>query len=146
MTARPYWKGFLRFSLVSVPVSAVTANASGRGEIHLNLLHGECHSRIKYMKTCPIHGEVPNDESVSGYEYSKGQYVIVDPDEIDKIRPENERAINIEAFVELDAIDPMYFAGKTYYLLPDGVAGEKPFGLLYEAMTKLSRNAVAQVV
>ena len=80
MAARPYWKGFLRFSLVSVPVYGVTANASGRGEIHLNLLHRECHSRIKYKKTCPIHGDVPNDEIVSGYEYSKDQYVIVDPE------------------------------------------------------------------
>jgi DNA end-binding protein Ku len=146
MAARPYWKGFLRFSLVSVPVYAVTANASGRGEIHLNQLHRECHSRIRYKKTCPIHGEVPNDEIVSGYEYSKDQYVIVDPEEVDKIRPENERGINIESFVKSDVIDPMYFAGKTYYLLPDGLAGEKPFGLLHEAMTKLGRSAVAEVV
>jgi DNA end-binding protein Ku len=146
MAARPYWKGFLRFGLVSVPVSAVTASKSGHGEVHLNMLHSECHSRIKYKKTCPIHGEVPNDEIVTGYEYSKGQYVIVDPDDVEKIRPANERAINVESFVKPDAVDPIYLAGKTYYLLPDGPAGEKPFGLLHEAMTKLDRNAVAEVV
>lgn len=65
---RSTWKGFLRLSLVSVPVRAYTVSAAGGGVISLNQLHASCHSRIRYRKTCPIHGEVPNDEIVSGYD------------------------------------------------------------------------------
>ena len=97
MPARSSWKGFLKLSLVSVPVKAYTATSSGGGEVRLNQLHAECHSRINYKKTCPIHGEVPNDQIVSGYEYSKGQYVVVDPEDIEKLRSEDEKAINIDS-------------------------------------------------
>jgi hypothetical protein len=83
MALRPAWKGFLKLSLVSVPVKAYTATSSSGTEIKLNQLHAECNSRINYKKTCPIHGEVSGDQIVSGYEYSKGQYVIVDTDELD---------------------------------------------------------------
>ena len=77
MAARSTWKGYLKLSLVSVPVKAYTSTSSGGGEIRLNQLHAECHSRINYKKTCPIHGEVPADQIVSGYEYAKDQYVII---------------------------------------------------------------------
>src|SRR5947209_12151689 len=116
MAPRSTWKGFLRINLVSVPVKAYTATASGGGEVRLNQLHKECHSRINYKKTCPIHGEVPNDEIVSGYEYSKGQYVVVDTAELDKLRTEDDKAIKIDTFVAPDAVDPVYYTGKTYYL------------------------------
>ena len=79
MAPRSSWKGFIKLSLVSVPVKAYTASQSG-ADIRLNQLHAECHSRIKYQKTCPVHGEVSNDEIVSGYEFAKGQYVVVVPD------------------------------------------------------------------
>src|SRR3954462_2533912 len=102
MAARSTWKGYLKLSLVSVPVKAYTAASSG-GEIRLNQLHNSCHSRINYKKTCPIHGEIPNDEIVSGYEYSKDQYVIIDTDELDKLRSEDDKAVKIEAFIKPDA-------------------------------------------
>jgi DNA end-binding protein Ku len=86
MAATPNWKGFVKVSLVAFPVKAYTATASGGGRIQLNQLHSQCNSRIQYKKTCPIHGEVPNTDIVSGYEYTKGQYVVVDPNEIDKMR------------------------------------------------------------
>src|SRR6516165_4972582 len=127
MAGRPLWKGFIKFNLVTVPVGAYSATARGEGEIHFNQLHSECHSRIKYKKTCPVHGEVPNDEIVSGYEYSKGQYVVVDPDELDKLRSADEKGITIQAFVKPDAIDPIYFSGKTYYLTPEGPVAQKPY-------------------
>jgi len=146
MPARSSWKGFLKLSLVSVPVKAYTATASGGGEVRLNQLHAECHSRINYKKTCPIHGEVSNDQIVSGYEYSKGQYVVVDPEDIEKLRSEDEKAINIDAFVPPDALDPTYFSGKSYYLIPDGPVGQKPYALLVQGMAELKRNAVARVV
>jgi len=146
MAARSSWKGFLKLSLVSVPVKAYTAAASSGGEIHLNQLHAECHSRINYKKTCPIHGEVPNDQIVSGYEYSKGQYVIVDTAELDKLRSEDEKAINIDVFIKPGELDPMYSNGKSYYLIPDGPVGQKPYAVLHDAMIEQNRQAIAQVV
>jgi DNA end-binding protein Ku len=146
MAARSSWKGFLKLSLVSVPVKAYTAISSGGSEIRLNQLHKECNSRINYKKTCPIHGEVPNDQIVSGYEYSKGQYVIVDTDELEKLRTPDEKAINIDGFVSPGSIDPMYFNGKGYYLVPDGPVAQKPYTLLHDGMVDLKRAAVARVV
>jgi DNA end-binding protein Ku len=146
MPARSSWKGFLKISLVSLPVKAYTATTSGGGEIHLNQLHAECHSRINYKKTCPIHGEVPNDEIVSGYEHSKGQYVVVDTSELDKLRTEDEKAINIGEFIRSEALDLIYSTGKSYYLVPDGPVAQKPYAVLHEGMVELKRHAVAQVV
>jgi DNA end-binding protein Ku len=146
MAARSSWKGFLKLSLVSLPVKAYTAMASGGGEIRLNQLHAECHSRIQYRKTCPLHGEVRNEEIVSGYEYSKGQYVIVDPEELSKLRTEDEKAIKVSAFISPDALDPMYQSGRTYYLVPDGPVGQRPYAVLHQAMSQENRHAVAQVV
>ncbi len=146
MAPRSTWKGFLKLSLVSVPVKAYTATTSGGGEIHLNQLHAECHSRINYKKTCPIHGEVTQDQIVSGYEYSKGQYVVVDTEELDKLRTEDEKAIKIDVFIDPGALDPVYLTGKTYYLVPDGPIGQKPYGVLHEGMVQQKRHAIAQVV
>src|SRR6266446_1515260 len=120
MAARSSWKGFLKLSLLSVPVKAYTATAGGGSEIHLNQIHAECNSRIQYKKVCPIHGEVKSDEIVSGYEYSKGQYVLIDTDELGKLRTEDDKAINIDTFINAEALDPIYYQGKTYYLIPDG--------------------------
>src|SRR6185503_12645841 len=119
-----------KLSLVSVPVKGYTANVAS-AEIRLNQLHSECHSRIRYQKICPIHGEVPKDEIVLGYEYAKDKYTIVDPDEIDKLRSENDRAINIEEFIAPDVIDPMYLDGRNYYLVPDTPVGQKPYAVLH---------------
>jgi DNA end-binding protein Ku len=146
MAARSSWKGFLKLSLVSIPVKAYTATASGGGGIHLNQLHAECHSRINYKKTCPIHGEVSNDQIVSGYEYSKGQYVIIDEDELDKLRTEDEKAINIDVFISPSDLDPMYLSGRTYYLIPDGPVGHKPYTVLHAGMIEQKRFGIAQVV
>lgn len=143
---RSVWSGFIRFGLVSVPVKAYTAAASGGGGISLNQLHRECHSRIQYKKTCPIHGEVRNDEIVSGYEFSKGQYVVVEPEELDKMRTPSEKAIDIRAFIPPQRVDARYFTGKTWYLLPDGPVGGKPYRLLYKALEEQNLVGFAQVV
>ena len=143
---RSSWKGYLRLSLVSVPVQAFTASVSGGGKIHLNQLHDECHSRIRYQKVCPIHGEVSSSEIVSGYEYSKGNYVVVEPDELDKLRSEGDRAVNIDTFISPEQIDPVYFDGRTYYLVPDGPVGQKPYAVLYRGMEEQNKYAVGQVV
>ena len=138
------WKGYLRLSLVSAPVVAVPAAASGGGEVHLHQLHAECKSRIRYKKICPIHGEVPGDEIVMAYEYEKGQYVIIDQAERSGLRTSSEKTITIEKLVPLTAIDPLYFSGRSIYLLPDGAGGEKPYAVLCRAMEAEGRCAIAQ--
>jgi DNA end-binding protein Ku len=145
MPARSIWKGFIRLSLVSVPVKAYTASAT-QSEIHLRQLHRECNSPIKYQKTCPIHGEVSAGDIVSGYEYSKGQYVVIEPEEIDKMRTEADKAVNIDGFVSPDVVDPLYLTGSTYYLLPEGAVGQKPYALLHKGMVDENRFAIAQTV
>jgi len=140
------WKGHLRLSLVSVPVRAYTATRSGGNPISLNQLHSECHNRIRYKKTCPEHGEVPASEIVMGYEFAKNEYVVIDPDEINKLRTEKDRSIDVSAFVPVDSIDPNYFAGKAYYLVPDGNAGDKPYALLRQALGDKQLCRLAQVV
>lgn len=137
------WKGHLKLSLVSVPVRAYSANVAA-ARVHLNQLHGECHSRIRYQKTCPIHGEVSKEEIVSGYEYAKGQYVVIEPEELAELRGEREREINIEAVVPRQSIDLLYCTERSYYLLPDGKAGEKPFVLLQQGLADGKLEAVAR--
>ena len=143
---RASWKGFIRLSLVSVPVEGYTASAAGETQISLNQLHDECHSRIRYKKVCEVHGEVANDQIVMGYQFEKDQYAVIDPDELVKLRSERDYAINVDRFVAPDQIDPTYFAGKTYYLLPKGKPGQKPYALLSRAMTDEKVVGLAQVV
>ncbi len=146
MATRSSWKGCLQLSLVCVPVKAYSTASSGGGEIHLNQLHADCHRRIQYKKTCPLHGEVSNDQIVSGYEYAHDHYVVVDPDELDRLRTEADKAIKIDVFIASKAFDPLYGTGKRYYLCPDGSAGQKAYALLYQAMVEENRYALAQVV
>lgn len=143
--ARSSWKGHIRLSLVSIPVKAFTASASGK-EIRLNQLHDECKSRIRYQKVCPQHGEVAASEIVKGYEFTKDQYVIVDEEELDGLRTESDRAINIDTFVNPAQVDSMYLSGRSYFLTPDGPVGQKPYSLLLAAMKNESLCSIAQVV
>jgi DNA end-binding protein Ku len=145
MVARSSWKGYLKLSLVAVPLKAYNATSEGTG-IQLNQLHEECHSRIRYQKTCPVHGQVSNDEIISGYEFAKDQYVVVDPSEIQKLRPEGDKSIDIQEFIPADTLDPIYESGRTYYLVPDGPVGQKPYALIHAAMTMEAMHAIAQVV
>lgn len=145
MAARSSWKGYLRLSLVSVPIKGYTGSRSS-SEIRLNQLHAECHSRIKYQKTCPIHGEVPKEEIVSGYEYAEAQYVVIDPAELAQLRAERERAVTIDAVIPARSVDPVYHTEKLYYLLPDGAVGQKPYALIQQCMADDKLEAVARVV
>ena len=145
MSMRHSWKGFLKLSLVTVPVKAYPVSASG-GEIHLHQLHATCKSRIKYKKTCPVHGEVAQSDIVSGYEYATDRYVVVDPDELDKLRTESDKAIQIDAFLRAGTLDPIYGSGKSYYLVPDGPVAHKGYAVLWRGMVEEKRQAVAQVV
>ncbi|HVJ67150.1 MAG TPA: Ku protein [Caulifigura sp.] len=145
MPGHAFWKGFLRISLVSVPVKAYSATRSEE-RISLNQLHAECKSRIQYRKTCPVHGEIRSDEIVSGYEFDKGQYVVIDTDELDKLRTEKDRAINVETFAKAGSIDDVQLSGKSYYVLPDAPMGQKPYQVIVEAMAQQRVEGIAQVV
>jgi DNA end-binding protein Ku len=145
MAGHAFWKGFLRISLVSIPVRAYSATRAEE-RISLNQLHATCKSRIQYRKTCPVHGEVRHDEIVSGYEFEKGQYVVVDPEELDRLRTEKDRAIGVEMFVKAGSVDALYFAGKSYFVLPDAPMGQKPYQIIVEAMRQQKVEGIAQVV
>ena len=97
-------------------------------------------------KVCPVHGEVGGDEIDSGYEYAKGQYVVIDPSELDSLRSESDKAINIDTFVSPHIIEATYYSGKNYYLTPDGAPGQKPYRLFHQALLDQEFIAVATVV
>ncbi len=141
MAARSVWSGFIQFSLVSIPVKAYTATASGGGKISLNQLHKECGTRIKYQKVCPTHGELKADDIVSGYEFAKDQYVTIDTDELSKLRAKSDKTIGIESFIPLNAVEPRYYSGRMLYLVPDGVVGKKPYAMLQQIMSQEKRAA-----
>ncbi len=146
MASRPVWKGYLKLSLVSVPISAFTAQESDSGTIHLNQLHEECHSRIKYQKTCPIHGEVPNTEIVSGYQVAKDQYVTIDPDELKAIRGKSDQSLEIDTFIHANQLDDRFLSERVYYLVPDGAVAQKPYALIRHTLENEKLQAIAEVI
>ncbi len=148
MPARPVWQGYIRFSLVNIPAKGFTATASGDagGEVHLHQLHKGCGARIKYAKTCPVHGPVQQSEIESGYEFAKDQYVTVDPEAMGKLRKGNDKTIGIEAFVSRTCIAPRFYSGRTMYLLPDGPIGGKPYAMLHQLMVDTKRFAFCTAV
>src|SRR3954454_23087231 len=143
---RASWRGQLRFGLVSFEVQAINAENKEQAEVHFHLLHEPDGQRIHYAKICPKHGEVPNDEIVEGFEYAKGKYVEFDKEELDLLRTEQEKALSIDAFVSADEIDPIYFDGRMYYLIPSGANSNEPYSLLQAAMEKKKRWGIGQVV
>jgi DNA end-binding protein Ku len=148
MAHRISWKGFLRVSIVAVPVRAYTAAASEQGRTHFNQLHEPpCNSRIRYQKTCPVHGEVSSDEIVLGVNVGEDNYVVVDPDEIEALRPEREKhSVFVDSFAPAGSVDPIYYGDKTYYLAPDGKVAYAPYQLIRDVMAEDGMEAVGQVV
>jgi DNA end-binding protein Ku len=133
MAPRATWKGFLKISLVNVPIMVFPATESS-GTISFNQLHGECQTRIQQKKWCPrCEREVLNSELVKGYEFEKGRYVILSADDLDKVRPESTRVIDLVQFADDSAIDPMY-VDRTYYLAPDGKMAADAFAVMREGM------------
>ncbi len=143
---RASWRGQLRFGLVSFEVQAVNAENKEQAEVHFHLLHAPDHERIHYAKVCPKHGEVPNKEIIEGYEYAKGHYIEFNKEELDALRSEREKALVIDAFIAPDQIDPIYFDGRMYYLIPSGAVAAEPYALVAAAMERKERWGIAQVV
>jgi len=140
---RPIWSGTITFGLVTVPVKLVTATRSQ--DVRFNQLEEGTGSRIRYRKVSEATGEeVPQERIVKGYEISPGQYVVVDQEEMDAFAPKATRMIEIEDFVDLDQIDPIFFENP-YDLTPDRGAA-KPYRLLLDAMADLDKVAVGRFV
>ncbi|MFO7590178.1 MAG: Ku protein [Acidimicrobiia bacterium] len=140
---RPIWTGTIGFGLVSVPVKLVSATKSK--DVRFNQLEEGTNSRIRYRRVSEASGEeVPTDRIVKGHEVAPGQYVVLSDDELASLAPKASRTIEIEDFVDLDDIDPLYFE-QPYYLAPDPKA-VKPYKLLVEAMTELRKVAIGRVI
>jgi len=133
MGARATWKGYLKISLVNIPIKVFPATESS-GSISFNQLHAECQTRIQQKKWCPhCEREVPNSEIVKGFEFEKGRYVIMSEDDLEKVRPESTRVIDLVQFSDADSLDPMY-VDRTYYLAPDGGVAADAFAVMRDGM------------
>lgn len=133
MPPRPTWKGFLKVSLVHIPVKVFPATESA-ATLSFNQLHAECQTRIQQKRWCPhCEREVTNAELVKGYEFEKGRYVIVSEEDIQKVRVESTRVINLVQFTDAGDIDPIY-VDRAYYLAPDGPMAADAFAVMREGM------------
>src|SRR5688500_7272348 len=133
MPPRPTWKGFLKVSLVNIPVKVFPATESA-ATLSFNQLHAECQTRIQQKRWCPhCEREVSNAELAKGYEFEKGRYVIVSEEDIQKVRVESTRVINLVQFANATEIDPIY-VDRAYYLAPDGAIAAEAFAVMREGM------------
>jgi DNA end-binding protein Ku len=133
VAARATWKGFLKISLVNIPIKVFPATESS-GSISFNQLHAECRTRIQQKRWCShCNREVPNAEIVKGYEFEKGHYVVLTEEDLDKVRPESTRVIDLVQFADEASIDPM-FVDRAYYLAPDGGVASDAFAVMRDGM------------
>ena len=133
MSPRPTWKGFLKVSLVTIPVKVFPATESA-ATLSFNQLHAECQTRIQQKRWCPhCEREVANTELAKGYEFDKGRYVIVSDEDIQKVRVESTRVINLVQFADAAEIDPIYI-DRAYYLAPDGPMAADAFAVMRDGM------------
>jgi DNA end-binding protein Ku len=133
MAARPTWKGFLKISLVNIPVRVFPATDAA-ATISFNQLHAECQTRIQQKRWCPkCEREVPNSEIAKGYEFEKGRYVVMTEEDMAKVKTESTRVIDLVQFTDAAAIDPIYVE-RPYYLAPDGGMAQEAFAVMREGM------------
>ncbi|MEE8525972.1 MAG: Ku protein [Thermoanaerobaculia bacterium] len=134
--------GTVSFGLVSIPIKLYTTGETAK-TVRFNNVHESCGTRVKYRYYCPTDDRlVERDELTKGYEFAKGQFVLLSAEELKALTPETTNAIEITEFVPLDKVDPIYFE-KSYYLGPDK-GGAKPYRLLAEAMRRSRRAALAR--
>jgi DNA end-binding protein Ku len=133
MPPRPTWKGYLKVSLVNIPVKVYPATEAS-ATIAFNQLHEECQTRINLKKWCPkCEREVTSAEIVKGYEFEKGRWVVVSDEDIAKVRAESTKVINLVQFAGEDEIDPMY-VDRAYYLVPDGAMATDAYAVMRDGM------------
>ena len=144
MAYRPTWQGHLKLSLVTCPVALYTATNSA-GDVHFNLINPKTNNRIKMITTDPDTGPIERSELVKGYEVSKGEYILLTNDEINSVKLESTKTIEIERFVPGDEIDRLYW-DNPYFLAPDGKLAQEAFGVIRTAMEKSGQIALGRVV
>ena len=133
MAARPTWKGFLKISLVNIPIRVFPATDSA-ATISFNQLHAECQTRIQQKRWCPTcDREVPLSEIAKGYEFEKGRYVVMTEEDLSKVKPESTRIIDLVQFTDVASIDPIH-VDRAYYLAPDGNIATQAFAVMREGM------------
>ncbi|RST30221.1 Ku protein [Sphingomonas ginkgonis] len=143
MPARPAWRGQIRLALVSIPVEIYTATKSG-AQIAFHQVHEPSGKRIKYEKVVPGIGPVNTDDIVKGYEVSKGEYVLLEPEEIDSVKLESRKTLDLIQFVDIGEIDAIYY-DKPYYVVPADDLAEEAFVVLRDALRAAKKVGVGQL-
>jgi DNA end-binding protein Ku len=143
MAARAYWKGQIRLALVSIPVEIFTATKSG-ATIAFNQIHEPTGKRIKYEKVVPGVGPVEPEDIVKGFQYEKGSYVLLKEEEIEAVKLESKKTLELTQFVDHDEIDVLYFE-KPYYVVPADDLAEEAFIVLREALRRTKKVALGQL-
>ena len=143
MAARPIWRGQIRLALVSIPVELYPATKSG-ATIQFHQVHEPSGKRIKYEKVVPGIGPVDRDEIVKGYEVSKGHYVLLDPEEIESVKLESRKTLDLSQFVDMHEIDPIYY-DKPYYVVPADDLAEEAFVVVREALRRSKKVGIGQL-
>lgn len=143
MPARAYWSGQLRLALVSIPVEVYSATKS-KARIALNQIHAPSGKRIRLEKTVPGIGPVESEDIVKGYEVEKGEYVLLDDEELDDVRLESRKTFELVQFVEAREIDPLWFE-KPYFVIPQDELAEEAFGVIRDAMKASGKIGLGQL-
>jgi DNA end-binding protein Ku len=143
MAARALWKGQLRLSLVSIPVELYSATKPG-ARVSFRQIHEPTGKRVRYEKTVPGVGPVPADEIVKGYETAKGEYILIDPDEVDAIRLETKKTFELVQFVDYVEIPPLYF-DKPYYLVASDDLAEEAYRVVRDALRQSAKVGLGQI-
>ena len=143
MAARAYWQGQIRLALVSIPVEIYSATSSS-AQIAFHQIHEPSGKRIKYEKVVPGVGPVDTDDIVKGYEVSKGNYVLLEQDEIDAVKLESKRTLELVQFVDADEIDVLYFE-KPYYVVPADELAEEAYIVLRDALRRTKKVGLGQL-
>jgi DNA end-binding protein Ku len=143
MAARAIWRGQIRLALVSIPVELFPATKSG-AQIQFHQVHEPSGKRIKYEKVVPGIGPVDRDEIVKGYEVSKGEYVLLDPEEIESVKLESRKTLDLVQFVNEDEIDATFFE-KPYYVVPADDLAEEAYVVLRDALKSAGKVGIGQL-
>jgi DNA end-binding protein Ku len=142
--ARPYWRGQLRLSLVSLAVELYNAVESS-SQISFRMIHRPSGKRVQYRKAVPDIGEVPGEDIVKGYEIARDQYVLLEPDEVEAVRLESKHVLDLVQFVDMAEIDPRYFE-RPYYLLPADDTAAEGYVVIREALERGGKAGLGQLV
>jgi len=143
MAARPTWRGVIKLALVSIPVEIYPATKAGKS-IAFHQVHEPSGQRVRYEKVVPGIGPVDRDKILKGYEVSKGEYVLLDPEEIEKVKLESRKTLELTQFVDLADIDPIYF-DKPYYVAPADDLAEEAFVVMRDALKKTRKVGIGQL-